>query len=233
MRIIIATIKPWNIKNAYKIKGHEVKIIIDQRELVYEKISEFNPDYIFFPHWSWIIPEKIYENFKCIVFHMTDLPFGRGGSPLQNLIKRGITKTKISAIRVNSGIDTGDIYLKKDLDLCGTAEEIYIRASNIVFNEMIPEILEGIEPVKQEGQITEFKRLIDEDGRIHESFKLSKIYDHIRMLDAEGYSNAFIDFGNHRLRFSRASLKHGKILADVEIMRSEYEQNIGYSGTSG
>ena len=44
---------------------------------------------------------------------MTDLPFGRGGSPLQNLIVRGYKSTKLTAIKVQSGIDTGDIYLKK------------------------------------------------------------------------------------------------------------------------
>jgi len=50
--------------------------------------------------------------------------FRKGGSPLQNLIERGIKKTKISAIKVDGGIDTGDIFFKRDLDLYGTAEEI-------------------------------------------------------------------------------------------------------------
>ena len=44
---------------------------------------------------------------------MTDLPFGRGGSPLQNLIVRGFEETMTSAIKVTKGIDTGDIYLKE------------------------------------------------------------------------------------------------------------------------
>ena len=56
---------------------------------------------------------------------MTDLPFGRGGSPLQNLITRGISKTKISALRCNEEIDAGPIYLKRPLSLHGSAEEIY------------------------------------------------------------------------------------------------------------
>ena len=64
-----------------------------------------------------IIPKKIYSNYDCIVFHMTDLPYGRGGSPLQNLIVRGHKETKISALNVQSGLDTGDIYLKKKLIL--------------------------------------------------------------------------------------------------------------------
>ena len=38
---------------------------------------------------------------------MTDLPFGRGGTPLQNLIVKGFDKTKISALKVTKGIDAG------------------------------------------------------------------------------------------------------------------------------
>ncbi len=58
-----------------------------------------------------ILFQKIFFfNFNCVVFHMTDLPFGRGGSPLQNLISRGIYKTKISAIKVVKEIDAGPIY---------------------------------------------------------------------------------------------------------------------------
>jgi methionyl-tRNA formyltransferase len=44
---------------------------------------------------------------------MTDLPFGRGGSPLQNLISRKIYNTKLSAIRVVKELDAGPVFLKK------------------------------------------------------------------------------------------------------------------------
>src|ERR1700744_965462 len=101
-------------------------------DLSYESLNKIKPDYIFFMHWSWLIPENVYSNFNCIVFHMTDLPFGRGGSPLQNLIIRGYNETKISAIKVDAGIDTGDIYLKKDLSLLGTAAEIFTRAGEVI-----------------------------------------------------------------------------------------------------
>jgi len=224
MRIIIATTKSWNIHNYNKYKKiydtyAQVFIITDKDELTYENIRSINPDYIFFPHWSWMMPKEVYSNFNCIVFHMTDLPFGRGGSPLQNLIARGIKDTKISAIKVDGGIDTGDIYLKEDLNLNGTAEEIFIRASNIVFEKMIPEIIyRKIEPIKQQGDVVSFKRRTPKDSELETTFDLEEIYDYIRMLDAEGYPKAFIKFGNYRLEFSRASLKSNKITADVEIV---------------
>ncbi|AVP54243.1 hypothetical protein K144313037_15200 [Clostridium tetani] len=224
MRIIIATIKSWNIKNADKFKKknaseHDIFIITNQNDLTYEKVHKINPDYIFFPHWSWIIDNNLYDNFNCIVFHMTDLPYGRGGSPLQNLIVRGIKETKMSAIQVEKEIDRGNIYLKEKLSLSGTANEIFIRASEIIFNKMIPRIInEQIIPIKQQGEIVEFKRRKPYESEILSNFDINKIYDYIRMLDGEGYPKAFIKFGKYRLEFSRASLKNNKIIADVEII---------------
>lgn len=227
MNIIIATIKTWNIKNAEKfsLKSADNVIIITEKEkLNYDYILELNPDYIFFPHWSWIIPSEIYENFKCIVFHMTDLPFGRGGSPLQNLILKRIKETKISAIKVDGGIDTGEIYLKYPLDLNGTADEILIRASEIIFNVMISDIInEKYVLKKQEGEIVEFSRRRPEESEIREIDCLEDLYDFIRALDGEDYPKAFIRHDKLKLIFSRPTLKSEKIIADVEIVEMEHE----------
>ena len=70
---------------------------------------------------------------------MTDLPYGRGGSPLQNLIVRGHSETKISALKVEKKLDTGDIYLKKNLSLEGSAQKIFQRANTSII-DMIKEI---------------------------------------------------------------------------------------------
>lgn len=192
--------------------------IKEKGEFTVEKLEEIQPRYIFIPHWSHIIPARIHDKFECIVFHMTDLPFGRGGSPLQNLIARGETSTVITAIKVTHGIDTGPIYLKRPLSLYGTAEEIFIRASPVI-KQMIDLIIQNqIEPVDQVGEATTFKRRKLEDGSIFNLHTISEIYDYIRMLDAEGYPNAFLDIGKFRFEFSRASLKAGnKIIADVCI----------------
>jgi len=223
MRIVIASTKPWNINDAVEFQknnkeGIETYLITEKEDLLYDRIKGINPEYIFFPHWSWIIPIKIFQEFPCIVFHMTDLPFGRGGSPLQNLIERGIKETKISALKVEEGIDTGPVYLKKDLNLDGTAEEIFIRASEIIFSEMIPEIINNnIVPKEQTGEVVEFKRRKPGQSEIMPEFNMQKIYDYIRMLDCEGYPKAFIKLGKYTLNFSKAELKNGKITANVEI----------------
>ena len=147
MNYLVATTKSWNINNFNKLKSLDKEnnwfLIIDKNDLVFEKIKKINPRYIFFPHWSWIIPKNIFVGFECVVFHMTDLPYGRGGSPLQNLIVRGHKNTKISAIKVAEGMDTGDIYMKEDIALEGAAQNIFQRCSAIIFNKMIPNIVKN------------------------------------------------------------------------------------------
>lgn len=218
---IVATIKDWNIRNFYKmVSGIRANwhLITNKEGLTFEKIEPLNPKYIFLPHWSWIIPKEVYSNFECIVFHMTDLPFGRGGSPLQNLIAREIYETKISAIRVIEELDAGAVYLKRNLCLHGSAQEIFIRASDIVFDMITYIVVNEPFPVEQEGEPVAFRRRTPEQSRIPDVRDLNKVFDWIRMLDAEGYPRSFIETENLRLELSRASLKTGCILADVKIM---------------
>ncbi len=230
--IVIATIKSWNIKNALEFQKkwqnkYDIHLITDKRDLSVEFLEKAKPIYVFFPHWSWIIPTEIYRRFECVVFHTADLPYGRGGSPLQNLIIRGIKWTKVSAIKVDGGLDTGPIYLKKDVFIgLGSAEEIFIEISKIIFEEIIPEILENRpKPVPQTGEILEFKRRKPEESNLAQ-FKtedLLRIYDFIRMLDAEGYPKAFLRLGPFKIIFLEAHLKIDRICGRFEIIKEDVE----------
>jgi methionyl-tRNA formyltransferase len=190
-----------------------------KEELNAADLASLSPTYIFFPHWSYIIPRDVYEQFTCVVFHMTDLPYGRGGSPLQNLILRGHEKTKISALKVEEGIDTGGIYLKRNLSLSGTAEEIYLRSGEIMY-EMICEIVnKKLQPVSQSGEVVVFKRRKPEESNIEGIQTREALYDFIRMLDAEGYPHAYLENEHFRFEFTRASFKKESIVADVRIIK--------------
>ena len=152
---------------------------------------------------------------------MTDLPYGRGGSPLQNLIQRGIYETKITALQCAEGLDAGPIYIKKPFSLFGSAEEIYIRASEII-GEMIKEIIKiDIKPTPQMGVPTLFKRRTPQQSDMANLTELSQIFDYIRMLDAEGYPPAFFETDYFRLEFTRAKRENGFILADVKIKKKD------------
>lgn len=217
---VIASSKSWNKDLANVLHARTGKVfhqLSDSTCISLEYLQKINPRYVFFPHWSHRIPKDVLDRFECIVFHMTDLPFGRGGSPLQNLIARGIDETKISALKCVEEIDAGPIYLKRPLSLHGAADEIYLRASKII-EEMIVEIIDdSLIPHPQTGDPVFFQRRKPEQGNLLEARSLEELFDLIRMLDAEGYPHAFININDKRLEFSRAKLSPDGILADVRI----------------
>ena len=222
--ILIVSEKSWNKELVSYLQAtmpqYAFYLISQKEDFTVERIGSISPVKIFIPHWSYIIPSAIFERYECIVFHMTDLPYGRGGSPLQNLIVRGLTATKLSALRVEVGLDTGPVYLKMDLSLSGTAEEIFVRVNKLV-GKMIVEIIQNnLQPVPQEGDPVVFKRRKPEQSDMSGLEKLEEIFDYIRMLDADGYPHAYIEKGEFRYEFTRASIKaDGSIVADVKITK--------------
>jgi len=224
MNYVLATSREWNEPLAKKLEektGHAFNLITQTEELTYERLLAINPRYVFFPHWSHIIPSEIHEAFECVIFHMTDLPYGRGGSPLQNLVLRGHQETQISALRCVAELDAGPVYMKRPLSLEGSVSEIFLRASDVV-QEMIEEIVR-IEPrpEHQEGEPTVFRRRAPEQSNLREAnlVALKDFFDFIRMLDAPTYPLAFIEHEGFRLEFSDAKLLSDSIEARVTIKR--------------
>ena len=200
-------------------------------------LKKLNPKLVFLPHWSYIVPKEIYETYPCVIFHMSDLPFGRGGSPLQNLLIRGIYNTKITALKCTNVLDGGDIYLKRDFDISyGSAADIYKRAGEVI-SDMIDEMMHNDIILKpQKGNVVEFKRRRAEQSDISKldfdtCSKINKAYDFIRMLDAPGYPKAFLRLNGLIFEISAAKLKDGKLTAKLEI-KEENEDNLSSSSSS-
>ena len=220
--IVVASTRPWNeylAKEINRAAGIPTYLVKSKTELNQQYLEALNPEYIFFPHWSHMIPPDVYEKYECIIFHMTDLPFGRGGSPLQNLIQRGYENTKISAIRCVPELDGGPVYLKKDLNLNGSASEIFLRASKII-KQMILEIIEKKPvPVPQKGEVVVFKRRSPEQSNIKTAQirTLDDFFDFIRMLDAEGYPKAFLNVHSFKVEFTRVQREPNGLYGSFSI----------------
>lgn len=206
------------LENALR-EVHSLDIVrVREREAVTaERLDALRPRWIFLPHWSWIVPASVYERFECVIFHMTDLPFGRGGSPLQNLIVRGLTETRLSAIRCEKVLDGGPVYCKRPLSLAGTAEEILVRAARLMEGMVVEIVREGRVPTPQIGEPTVFLRRSPAEGDIGNLDDLQRVHDHIRMLDAEGYPRAFLRAGALRLEFTGSDWAEDHLLAQVSI----------------
>jgi methionyl-tRNA formyltransferase len=223
--ILLLSHRPWNAGLSKRLstrlkRGVE---IIDQPSMLSEKVIEgIDPELIFVPHWSHIIPEYIWMKWPTIVFHMTDLPYGRGGSPLQNLIQRGIRMTKMTAFKCSGKLDAGPIYKQEELCLEGSAEEIFLRADNLI-EAMIEDLVKKrSEPKPQSGEAVYFERRKPEESDLSlvTDRELGAWYDHIRMLDAEGYPHAYLQVGDLRLEFRRSAMRSDGLHCDVRIVNN-------------
>ena len=83
---------------------------------------------------------------------------------------------------------------------------------------MIVKILKKrIDPVPQNGKVTLFKRRKPEQSNIEKLRTINKVYDYIRMLDADGYPKAYIENNTFKFEFSGAKLTDNEeILATVK-----------------
>lgn len=219
---VVATTKPWNLASFERARPNlpgRWLVVTNPADLAPEVLAAFAPRYIFFPHWSAIVPDEVTSRFDCVCFHMSDVPYGRGGSPLQNLIARGHTSTQISALKMVREVDAGPVYSKRALELDGSAQDIFERAADVIWT-MAAEIVQNEPvPLPQSGDATTFKRRTPDQSMLPADGELRHLYDHIRMLDAEGYPHAFCEYGVWRLEFRNADLRGDSVGASVTIRR--------------
>jgi methionyl-tRNA formyltransferase len=186
-------------------------------ELTADRLRALDPAFVFLLHWSWKVPSAVVQTYQCVGFHMTDLPYGRGGSPLQNLILRGHRHTVLTAFRLVEAMDAGPVYFKAPLSLDGRAEDIYLRASMLAADLIDRIIAERPTPTPQEGEVVEFVRRVPADSRLPEDATPEQLYDFIRMLDADGYPRAFVEGAGWRCEFSSARLEGSTVRADARL----------------
>jgi len=187
-------------------------------------LASHNPVYIFFVHWNWKVPARIFTSHECVCFHMTDVPYGRGGSPLQNLIMRGHTHTVVTALQMVAELDAGPIYCKRPLSLAGRAADIYLLAGSVCLDIMRWMITERPSPVAQIGTPVLFTRRKPEQSALPTSGTLKHLYDFIRMLDAPSYPMAFVEHGEFLFEFSNAQLSNNEIVSRV-VIKSRQEKD--------
>ena len=177
-------------------------------------------EYVFFPHYSKLVPSEILSRFVCIGFHIGNLPFDRGGSPVQNKIIRGEYETFVNAFMLSEQLDEGDLIGSLPINLeHGSIAEILDRTAQII-SKLVIGILKSQSLVAQPQphKPIRFKRLSPNDSQLLvDGLDLKALYDHIRMLDGFDYPRAFVKFGKFKMEFSNAILSEKSIKAECVI----------------
>jgi methionyl-tRNA formyltransferase len=169
-------LKPSPVKEAARQAGLEIfqpaKL---KEESTVEFLSKFRPDFIVVVAYGHIIPRWMIELPKhgCINLHASLLPKYRGAAPIQWAIIRGESVTGVTTMKIDEGLDTGDILLKRDVVIQDedTTETVSERLSSVgadLMAETLPKLAAGeIEPQQQDNALATFAPILKkEDGRI-------------------------------------------------------------------
>ena len=214
MRIVCVGYRKWalDIYDEIVKKTKHTTLIIRKKSQYNEKaLYDFKPNIIFFYGWSWTISKKIIDNFVSIMLHPSPLPKYMGGSPLQNQIIAGETKSAITLFRMSNEIDAGNILAQEEISLEGHLSEIFHRITEVGLRLTINILENGFtEHLQDLSKATVFKRRKPEESEITvEELKNSDavyLFNKIRMLE-DPYPNAFIRTKDgKKLLFKRVEL---------------------------
>ena len=152
-------------------------------------LASLRPDAIVVVGYGQIIPQSIIDvpPLGIINVHASLLPKYRGAAPVQWALARGESVTGVTTMRIDAGLDTGDILLVRETPISRgeTAIELGARLA-IMGADLLVETLDGLSagaivPRKQDpSQATLAPILRKEDGVIHWNLPASEIYNRVR-----------------------------------------------------
>jgi methionyl-tRNA formyltransferase len=154
-----------------------------------EQLRAMQPDAMVVVGYGQIIPQSIIDipRLGIINVHASLLPRYRGAAPIQWAIANGEARTGVTTMRIDAGLDTGDMLLKWETDIGSdeNASDLSERLARAGAN-LLAETLTGLEagaiqPERQNNsQATLAPILKKEDGIIDWHWRASKIFNRAR-----------------------------------------------------
>ncbi len=162
---------------------------IKTNEELQAKLREIAPDAIIVVGYGRIVPSWMLQlpKYGNINLHASLLPKYRGAAPIQWAIANGETVTGVTTMRIDEGLDTGDILLQREVSISeNDTTETLAPTLAAIGADLMTETLQGLQagdihPQKQENtQATVAPLLKKEDGRIDFGCSAQEIYNRFR-----------------------------------------------------
>jgi len=160
-------VKTLALKNSIEIRQPET--LKDTK--VAKEIKAINPDIIIVAAYGQLLSKDILDIAPCINLHASILPKYRGASPIQQAILNGDEYSGVTAMLMDTGLDTGDIlgfkYIKtsKAPTLNLMMEKLSILAADLTV-DIIKEY-ERLNPIKQlNASSSKCKKINKQDGLV-------------------------------------------------------------------
>lgn len=168
---------PTPVKEVAEEAGIEVYQPVKIREPEnLEILKRIDPDVIVVVAFGQLIPKSILDlpKYGCVNVHASLLPAYRGAAPIQWAVINGEEESGVTTMRMDTGLDTGDMLLQKKIRLADdeTGGSLFDRLME-VGSETLLETLKGLEegsiiPEKQPVEsTTEYAKMLKKDmGKI-------------------------------------------------------------------
>ena len=138
-------------------------------------------------------------NTNNIVVHPSQLPQGKGWSPLAWQVLEGKDIIPITLFEAAGGVDNGDVYLRDVIELDGT--ELNTRIKELQGKKVLSMVMKYIalrdklEPAPQQGEETSYPKRSTEDSELDTNKTLEENFNLLRIADNEQYPAFFIRDG--------------------------------------
>lgn len=194
-KLTISPIKEVGLSNEIPIFQSE-KIRTDS--VIINKLKEIEPDFIIVVAYGQILTKEILDipRLGCICLHASLLPMYRGSAPINWCLINGETKTGNTTILMDTGIDTGDMLMRSEVEISEsmTAGELY-NLLKINGAELLEETINGIITgkicgVKQPNDGSSYVKMLNKEmAKINWNDSSTNIHNLIRGLSSWPYKN--------------------------------------------
>lgn len=140
-----------------------------------EQLAAFEPDLFVVTAFGQILPQSALDlpQYGALNVHVSLLPRHRGAAPIQWTILEGDTETGVTLMRMDAGLDTGDIIstVKTKITEGDTAQTLHDRLAQmgaVLLTESLSGYLDGTrKPVSQDdARSTYARKILKQDGQI-------------------------------------------------------------------
>ena len=156
-------------------------------------------EYLFLISCTEIMPPEIRNKYeRVLVLHESDLPKGRGWSPLAWQIVEGKNEIVVSLIEAADPVDTGNVIVECTVRFKGHElhEDIHEQIASAKITLIEAFINCPLNGIQQAGEPTYYRQRTAEDSRIDPGKSIAEQFDLLRICDPR--FPAFFDHRGHR-----------------------------------
>lgn len=199
--ILVDDINSWFVPYSHKLKEklQSDNIVVNE----YNNSKEVgDEDICFILSCTKILKKEFLDKHRHnIVVHASDLPKGKGFTPLKWQILEGKNDIPLTLFEAVEACDAGPYYFKDVIHFEGY--EMLDEMQHVMANKIIDmcclfvQQIEDLLPIQQKGESTYYRKFNKEDDDLNIDFTLKQLFPRFRIADFERFPLTFEKDGHH------------------------------------